>query len=119
VADANTGYQPHDLSNYVKHSGEVAQALDASPPALKSLITDFNTTFHAFAIQQANLERTVAELPRTLRAARPALNALNASFPPLRHLVKNALEPANKSSGPALDASMPFIRQARLFVRPS
>src|SRR3954451_11520602 len=89
VADANTGYQPHDLSNYAKHSGEVAQALDASPPALKSLITDFNTTIHAFAIQQANLEHTGAELPLTLRSARPALNAPNAACPPLRHLVKH------------------------------
>jgi phospholipid/cholesterol/gamma-HCH transport system substrate-binding protein len=115
VNDATTGIQQHDLSNYVKNSGTVAGALDANPEALKNFVTDFNRTAAAFAVEQNNLEQTVAELPRTLRAAQPALAALNASFPPLRRLIHD-FRPAVRSSGPAIDASMPFVRQARLLV---
>jgi virulence factor Mce-like protein len=115
VNDATTGILPHDLSNYLKYSGAVAGALDANPEALKNFITDFNTTAAAFAREQSNLQQTVAELPRTLRAAQPALAALNASFPPLRRLVVD-FRPAVRSSGPALDASLPFVRQARALV---
>jgi phospholipid/cholesterol/gamma-HCH transport system substrate-binding protein len=115
VNDATTGIRQHDLSDYLKQSAVVAGALDANPDALKNFITDFNTTAAAFAREQSNLEQTVAELPRTLRAAQPALAALNASFPPLRRLVVD-FRPAVRSSGPAIDASLPFVRQARALV---
>ena len=82
VAHDALGIQPHDLSNWIAQQGPVAAAIDANPPALKSLITDFNTTAGAFARQSANLQAAVAELPRTLTAAIPAFNALNAAFPP-------------------------------------
>jgi phospholipid/cholesterol/gamma-HCH transport system substrate-binding protein len=115
VNDATTGVLPHDLSNYLKYSGATAGALDADPEALKNFITDFNRTAAAFASEQNNLEQTVAELPRTLRAAQPALASLNASFPPLRRLIRD-FRPGVRSSGPAIDASMPFVRQARRLV---
>ena len=54
------------------------------PQNLENLITDFNTTANAFARENTSLEQTVAELPKTLSAAIPAFNALNAAFPPLR-----------------------------------
>jgi virulence factor Mce-like protein len=116
VSEAQLGVQPHDLSQYISRAATVAGALDRDPEALKSLITDFNTTAAAFAVEQGNLEQTVAELPRTLRAARPALLALNQSFPPLRRLIVD-FRPAVRSSGPALDASRPFIDQAEQLLR--
>ncbi|HVE69397.1 MAG TPA: MlaD family protein [Solirubrobacteraceae bacterium] len=115
VSEAQLGLRPHDLSQYISRAGTVAAALDRDPQALKSLITDFNTTAAAFAVEQSNLEQTVFELPRTLRAAQPALRALNDSFPPLRRLIVD-LRPAVRSSGPALEASLPFVRQANLLV---
>jgi phospholipid/cholesterol/gamma-HCH transport system substrate-binding protein len=118
VNDASLGILQHDLSNYIKTAGTTAGALDRDPQALKSLVTDFNTTAAAFAAEQSNLEATVAELPRTLRAAQPALKALNNSFPPLRRLVVD-LRPATRSSLPAIKASLPFVRQARRLVAPS
>lgn len=116
VNEGTLGILQHDLSNYVGRAGTVAGALDRDPDALKSFITDFNTTAAAFAVEQANLEQTVAELPRTLRAAQPALAALNESFPPLRRLIVD-FRPAVRSSGPALEASEPFIHEARGLVR--
>jgi phospholipid/cholesterol/gamma-HCH transport system substrate-binding protein len=118
VNDATLGILQHDLSNYVKTAGVTAGALDRDPEALKSLVTDFNTTAAAFAVEQANLESTVAELPRTLRAAQPALKSLNDSFPPLRRLIVD-LRPATRSSLPAINASLPFVRQARRLVAPA
>jgi virulence factor Mce-like protein len=115
VNQATLGTLEHDLSNYIDNAGEVAEALDRDPEALKALITDFNTTAKAFAREGGNLRRAIAELPRTLRAAQPALGALNASFPALRGLARD-LTPGVRSSGPALDASIPFVRQLRGLV---
>jgi ABC-type transporter Mla subunit MlaD len=112
---ATLGEHPHDLSGYIKDSGTVAEALDRNPGQLKSLITDFNTTAAAFASQSNNLSAAIAELPRTLRAGQPALAALNNAFPPVRALA-NALRPGVRSTGPMIDASLPFITQARLLV---
>jgi len=112
------GYQPHDLSGAIYQQGTVSGAFDAHPPQLKSLITNFNRTAAAFASQRTALQNAVAELPRTLAAATPAFNALNAAFPPLRALAR-ALIPGVKSTGPMIDASLPFIHQLRLLVQPS
>jgi hypothetical protein len=48
----------------------------------------------------------------------PAFNALNAAFPPLRELAVTLL-PGVQSTGPMVDASLPFITQLRLLVQPS
>jgi virulence factor Mce-like protein len=115
VNQALQGTQPHDLSNYIASAGIAAQALDRNPAALKSLVTDFNTTALAFARQQSALSSAVAELPRTLRAGRPALAALDASFPAVRTFA-DALRPAVRNSLPAINALIPWTQQARGLV---
>ena len=115
VSTAQLGEQPHDLSGYLHSSGEVAKALDRNPAQLKDLITEFNITARAFAREQANLSAAIHELPRTLHAGLPALAALNASFPHVRAFVAD-FRPATRSSGPALDASTPFVHQLRGLV---
>jgi phospholipid/cholesterol/gamma-HCH transport system substrate-binding protein len=118
VAHDALGIQPHDLSNWITQQGTVSGALDAHPQDLQNLITDFNTTAAAFARQNVALQQAVANLPQTLAAAIPAFNSLNAAFPPLRTLAK-ALIPGVQSTGPMIDASLPFITQLRLLVQPS
>jgi len=118
VSDATRGTVDGDLSNYIKNAGTTAEALDRNAGQLKSLITDFNTTANAFAREDDNLEGTIAELPRTLRAGIPALDALNTAFPPVRAFVKD-FRPGVRSTGPAIDASLPFIRQLRDLVQPA
>jgi virulence factor Mce-like protein len=118
VAHDALGIQPHDLSGWINQMGCVSGALDAHPQNLQNLITDFNTTANAFARQSANLQATVAELPRTLAAATPAFNALNAALPPLRAFSR-ALLPGVQTAGPTIDASLPFISQLRQLVQPS
>jgi virulence factor Mce-like protein len=115
VADAMRGTTGRDLSGYVKGAGATAAALDRNRAQLKSLITDFHITAAAFAREDANLQAAIGELPNTLRAAMPALAALNESFPPLRALTAD-LRPGVQSSEETLDVALPFVRQLRGLV---
>ncbi|MCW2959296.1 MAG: hypothetical protein JWP18_2099 [Solirubrobacterales bacterium] len=115
VNDATLGTAEHDLSGYIAGAGATAAALDADPQRLQSFITDFRTTAGAFAVKDRELSAALAELPRTLQAARPALDSLNRAFPPLRRFVAD-LRPGVRSSGPALVAGLPFVRQLRSLV---
>jgi virulence factor Mce-like protein len=115
VSDAARGETGHDLSGYVKNAGATAAALDRNRVQLKSLVTDFNTTAAAFASQDSNLRSAIGELPRTLRAAYPALGALNQAFPPVRGLAAD-LRPGVQSSEATLDAAIPFVHQLRGLV---
>jgi virulence factor Mce-like protein len=112
VSDATLGQAEHDLSGYIKNAGTVAAALDRFPNQLKSLVADLNTTAHAFAVRDSQLEAAINELPRTLSAALPALRELNDSFPSVRRFVRN-FRPATRSSGPAIDATLPLVKQLR------
>jgi phospholipid/cholesterol/gamma-HCH transport system substrate-binding protein len=118
VAHDFLGTQPHDLSTWIDKSGTVAGALDAHPQSLKSLLTDFNSVAGAFASESQNLQAAIAELPKTLSVAIPAFNSLNAAFPPLRAFAR-AFLPGVRSSGPTIDASLPFLVQLRKLVQPA
>jgi phospholipid/cholesterol/gamma-HCH transport system substrate-binding protein len=118
VAHDFLGKRPNDLSTWIDKGGAVSAALAAHPQNLENLITDFNTTAYSFARENTALESAVAELPHTLSAAMPAFHALNAAFPPLERLA-TALIPGVRSSGPTIDASLPYITQLRLLVQPS
>ncbi len=128
VAHDALGLQTHDLSNWIAEQGEVSGAIDTHPQNLQNLITNFNTTAHAFAVQNVALAQAVKALPQTLSAAIPAFHELNAAFcsgpqvpdcapGPLPQLAK-ALIPGVKSTGPMIDASLPFITQLRYLVSP-
>ena len=112
VADALQGTEQHDLSRVIDKAGATAAAIDRNRVHLTSLVTDFDTTAAAFAARDTELSAAVGELPRTLRAAMPSLAALNRSFPAVRRLIR-AARPAVRSSGPTLDAALPFAKQAR------
>src|SRR5215210_5606637 len=110
VSEAMLGEKEHDLSGYIDRGGVVAGALDRNPQRLKDLVTNFRRTAGAFARENQALESAIAELPRTLRAAQPALDALNRSFPGLRGFARD-LRPGVESSGPTIDVSMPLLKQ--------
>jgi phospholipid/cholesterol/gamma-HCH transport system substrate-binding protein len=116
--DATLGIEPtKDIQRVLKGQQRTFKALNEEPERLKSLVTDFNTTAGAFARQDVALEASIPALRDTLETAQPALASLNNALPTLRVFSKEAL-PGVRSSGPALDASLPFIEQARLLVRP-
>ncbi len=118
ASDALLGLQPDkDLQRVFKGQARTFAALNADPEALKGLVTNFNTVAAALASQDAALERSIPALDRILRVGSPALASLNSALPTLRVFSREAL-PGVRSSGPTLEASLPFIRQARLLVGP-
>ncbi|MDQ5807300.1 MAG: MlaD family protein [Actinomycetota bacterium] len=116
VNEAMLGRFDHDLSGYVENAGVVARALTRNKRQLESLITDLRITAGAFAAEGDELQRAIAELPRTLRAGQSALGALNAAFPALRRFVAD-LRPGVRSSLPSINAQIPFIRQLSELVQ--
>jgi phospholipid/cholesterol/gamma-HCH transport system substrate-binding protein len=116
VSDATLGILQHDLSGYIAHSQKVARALDRFPTQLQNPIVDLNTTAHALGVHDQRLQAAIAELPRTLAAGLPALRELNHSFPAVRRFVRT-FDPAVKSSGPAIDAQLPFVDQLQRLVQ--
>jgi len=115
VLEAMLGRRPHDLSGIVRDVGTVSAALDRSPPRLRSFLENFNIFAASLATERDALGRTIEELPRTLAAARPALDSLNDAFPSVRLLAVRAL-PGVRSSGPAIAAARPLVRELRGLV---
>jgi virulence factor Mce-like protein len=113
--EATLGTQPHDLSTVELGQAKVFRALDVHEQDLKDLITNFNVTAGAFAREDQPLEQAIPALDAALRVGTPALARLNGALPSLRSFARTAL-PAAKSSGPTIDASMPFVTQARKLV---
>jgi phospholipid/cholesterol/gamma-HCH transport system substrate-binding protein len=110
VSEALLGRQPHDLSGVVRDFGTTAAALDRSPDRLRSLLENFNIFARSLAVEHDDLAAAVGELPRTLAAAGPALDSLNAAFPSVRRLAVEAL-PGVRSSGPAIAALRPLVAE--------
>src|SRR3954451_3011263 len=115
VSEAMLGEKEHDLSGYIDRGGVVAGALDRNPQRLKDLVTNFRRTAGAFARENTNLEAAIAELPRTLRAAQPALAALNRSFPGLRGFARD-IRPGVENSEETIDVTLPLLKQLRGLV---
>jgi phospholipid/cholesterol/gamma-HCH transport system substrate-binding protein len=118
VSEALLGKHPGDLGDWVRDQGVVAGAADADPAKLRSLVVDFNATAGALADRESALTQAVGELPRTLRAAPPALDALEAAFPDVRRFARGA-RPGVRSLGPTVDATLPLIKQLRGLVKPA
>ena len=115
VNAALLGTEPHDLSNLVKNLDSTVAALDHNESALQNLVTNFRIVTGSFAAQDTALAKGVSELPGLLDAAKPALTALNNSFPPVRAFAVEAL-PGVRSTPSTLDAATPLLRQLRGLV---
>ncbi|HEX8066897.1 MAG TPA: MlaD family protein [Thermoleophilaceae bacterium] len=114
--EATLGQREHDLSRVLRGQQRLFREISANPEVLKDLVVNLNTTAEAFGRNDAALQASVPALRDTLRVGRPALASLNGALPSLRAFSREAL-PGVRSSGPTIDASLPFITQARLLVR--
>jgi phospholipid/cholesterol/gamma-HCH transport system substrate-binding protein len=112
------GTDLHDLSKLIAGQQKVMAALSRNEGSLKDLITNFNITTGALAAQEANLSATVRELPRTLDAARPALDNLNKAFPTKRAWAREII-PGVRETPATIKAAFPWVRQTRALLRPS
>jgi phospholipid/cholesterol/gamma-HCH transport system substrate-binding protein len=115
VNEAFLGTEPHDLSDLIKNLDRVVEGLGRNEQQLQDLVTNFRIFAGSFAAEDAALEQSIAELPRVLDESRPAFASLNAAFPPLRAFARESL-PGVRSSAPALEESLPLLRQVRLLM---
>ena len=117
VSDATRGLGEHDLTRVLTGQAKVFGALSSDEEALKDLVTGLNRTVAAFAAQEDNLRAAIPELRDVFKVGRPALASLNEALPSVRRFAHDAL-PGVRSTNVTLDVQIPFIRQARLLVRP-
>jgi phospholipid/cholesterol/gamma-HCH transport system substrate-binding protein len=117
VNEAVLGTSPHDLSGAVRGNAQVFRALAASGAQLSSFVSTFNATMAALAARQTELSQTIALLPPFLQATNTSDSALDASFGPTKAFAR-ALTPGISQLGPAIDAGIPWIKQATLLVSP-
>ena len=118
VNDAALGTQLHDLSDLVGGQARVSEALAAKEEHLKDFVTNFNRTVAAFAAEQGNLRQTIHLLPEVLEQANPALDKLNAAFPPTRAFAREIL-PGVRETPATIQAAFPWIAQVRGLVSPA
>ncbi|MBA3311145.1 MAG: MCE family protein [Nocardioidaceae bacterium] len=118
VNDATLGTRPGDLRKVVGGQQKTLAALVDNEDALQGTITNLNVTANALAREDDALEAAIPALNDVLTAGPPALRALNASLPSVSRFAKDAL-PGVRSSGPTLDALIPFVSQLRALVQPS
>jgi phospholipid/cholesterol/gamma-HCH transport system substrate-binding protein len=117
--DASLGQDPNrDVQRLLAGQQKTFAALVKDERSLKDLVTNFNVTAGAFAREDAALAASIPALRDTLRAGQPALASLNDALPSLRAFAHDAL-PGVRSSDETLDASLPFIHQARLLMSES
>jgi phospholipid/cholesterol/gamma-HCH transport system substrate-binding protein len=119
VNEAFLGLEPEeDLSRLIEGAGRTAAGLVRNETQLKDLISNFNTTVAALAAEESNLRTSIRELAPTLENANGALASLNEAFPPTRAFAREIL-PGVRETAATIDASFPWIEQARGLMRRS
>jgi len=118
VNEALLGAELHDLSALVAGQRRVSAALTRRSGELQDLIANFNTTMAALASRQDDLRRAVALLPQVLGQANPALDRLNAAFPPTRAFAREVV-PGLRETPETIDAAFPWMDEVRGLVRPA
>jgi len=117
VNQALLGTEPHDLSKLIRGGARVSRELEGHEAELQDLITNLNITTGALASEQDALRATIRELPQLLDAANPALDSLNAAFPPTRAFAREILPGVNQTAA-TIDAAFPWVLQTRKLVSP-
>ncbi|MEA2386660.1 MAG: phospholipid/cholesterol/gamma-HCH transport system substrate-binding protein [Thermoleophilaceae bacterium] len=118
VFEAFLGQEPgRDVQRLLDGTARTSSALIRNEEQLKDLITNFNVTMGAFASEAGNLRTSIRELAPTLENANAALAALNAAFPSTRAFAREIL-PGVRETPATIEASFPWIRQARPLMGP-
>jgi phospholipid/cholesterol/gamma-HCH transport system substrate-binding protein len=117
VNQALLGVDINDVQKLVQGTQKVSAALNRNEAVLQDFVTNFNRTVRAFANQQDNLKQSVALLGPVLTKANSTFISLDASFPPTRAWAREIL-PGVRETDPTIQASFPWIAQARALVSP-
>jgi phospholipid/cholesterol/gamma-HCH transport system substrate-binding protein len=91
-------------------------ALAGKDRQLSTLVDSSNAVFKALADQDANLRRTIRDLPGTLQLTRTALNKTTTLASTLGPTLQS-LRPGARALGPSLRRTRPFVRAAAPIVK--
>jgi phospholipid/cholesterol/gamma-HCH transport system substrate-binding protein len=105
-----------NLRRAIHNFGSFALALAARDRQLGTFVDSSNAVFQRFASQDANLQRTIALLPATLRDTNAALASTKA-FADQAGPALEALRPAARALGPTLKAVRPFVRESTPIIQ--
>ena len=116
----SAGEQPHDVSLLVASLGRVTGALGQNESDLQGLISNFDITLHAFAIQSAALELGGGVRCRA-RSPPPIVRfaALDAVVPGDARRSRSTSSRPPSRRRPTIAAALPWITQARALVTPA
>ena len=114
-----SGTELHDLSSLI--GSQSARLRRRSPRRRSSSRTSSPTSTSPSPRsrpRRTTSRRTIGVLPEVLEQAGPALDALNASFPPTRAFAREIL-PGVRETPATIEASFPWIEQVRALVSPA
>ncbi|HVS29073.1 MAG TPA: MlaD family protein [Solirubrobacteraceae bacterium] len=118
VAEAAQGTQRDDLSRLVSSTAAVTQVLAEHDTQLADLVTNVNRTAGALASQDRALAASVRGVDATLRAAPPALTALDRTLPTLETFT-TAIRPALRIAPATLERLARLLPQLYALTRPA
>ena len=116
VSEALLGERPHDLSGYIRDAAAPSPARStATASRCKDLITTSTRPPARSPARTRTSSAAVAELPRTLRAARPRSTRSTPLPRPCARFARDCAR-ASRLAGPTIDATLPLVKQLRGLV---
>jgi phospholipid/cholesterol/gamma-HCH transport system substrate-binding protein len=116
VNEAFLGTQPdRDLARLISGLSRATEGLGRHESQIQDLVTDFSTTFGAFAAERDNLQRSIRDLGPTLDTTNVALERINNALPPTRAFAR-AILPGVRETAATLKAGFPWIAETRKLV---
>lgn len=112
VAEALRGGSDGVLSGLVDDGGRTAAAIARDQLALAELVTGFNRTARGLSARRGALAASIRELDAVLIEAEPALDELNALFPPARGFVRD-IRPGLREAPRTLRLANPLLAQVQ------
>jgi virulence factor Mce-like protein len=118
VSEGLRGTHPGDVERLLASASDVTTTLQKSSNQLADLVTGFDRVSTALASSDGALARSVAGVDQTLRAAPPALTAVDHALPPVTRLA-GALDPSLKVAPPLVDELTKAVGELAAVVAPA
>ncbi|HTU30099.1 MAG TPA: MlaD family protein [Solirubrobacteraceae bacterium] len=99
-----------ELARLTDNLAKISTELGNNESAITRFIKGNAGVWSAFAAEDRNLSRTIAQLPGTLRTSDTALTRLSSLSSEL-HTTATRLEPAARALGPSLTELRPFLKR--------
>jgi phospholipid/cholesterol/gamma-HCH transport system substrate-binding protein len=117
ITQALRGTEPGDVGRLLGSSSQVSGTLAAGTAQLTDLVESLNTTAGSLAAADGSLAQSVQGVDAVLKAAPPALVAIDRALPPVAKL-SVALDPGLRIAPPIVDSVIDAVRELSVVVAP-